>query len=159
MSTKYYQLVRDDVCLYVGVTTQHYLCNRLTQHKQHLKVWKDGDTSKGKLFYFSDDFTFDGVQIKLIESIAVEMSTQEKRERENYWIEKLNPSQNQNRLKNPNYQKEWWEEHKEEQALKKKEYYQTTLKAKQKTRVNCPICGLEVAYSSLSKHKSRKHSE
>lgn len=158
MSTKYYQLVRDDVCLYVGMTEQHLLCRRFAGHKQQFERWKNG-VNTGKLFYYDDDFNFDGVQIKLIESIAVEMSTQEKRERENYWIEKLNPSQNQNRLKNPNYQKEWWEEHKEEQALKKKEYYQTTLKAKQKTRVNCPVCGLEVAYSSLSKHKSRKHSE
>lgn len=159
MSIKYYKLTRNGECLYVGITSQKYLCNRLANHKQGFSRWKSGDMSHGKLFYYSDDFSFDGVKIELIEEVTEELTLDDKRIRENHWITQLNPTQSLNKIKNPNYQKEWWQENKAYQNEKKKEYYQTTLKQRQKERVECPICSKEMAYSSLSRHKSRKHKD
>ena len=115
MEYKFYKLCRDDEILYVGQTKEKYLCNRFANHKSDFKKWLNGKAGKaGKLYYYSEDFSFDGVKCVQFDSTWEDLSTTELRERENYWIEKLNPNQtkNFNTLEEAKqYRKEYYSKH------------------------------------------------
>jgi ribosomal protein S27AE len=98
------------------------------------------------------------VTIELIEEIKEEMTLTDKRERENYWIEKLNPNQIKNKIKNPNYQKEWRIENKDKLKEDKSKYYKEVLKAKNNDKKECPHCEQMFSKSNLAKHIKRFHS-
>lgn len=145
MDFKFYKLVKNNICIYVGMTTNKYLSNRMANHKQNFKDWLIG--KKRKLFYMTEDFSFDDVKIELIEECYYE-NVQEAREQENYYIEKLNPTQTQNKLLNPNYQKEYqkeWAKNNPDKVKAKTDKYNKKI-------YQCINCDLYVTQCNKTRH-------
>lgn len=149
---KFYKLVRDDECIYVGQTTLKYLSLRMACHRSNFKKWKEGN--RRKLFYYTENFTFDGVTIELIAEHELE-DIREARLKENEYIIQYNPDQVTNKIYNPNYAKEYREKNKEKLAEKKQQYYIEVLKESRKQKFCCPNCDMCITLNSKSKHKSR----
>jgi hypothetical protein len=51
MTIKFYKLIKENECIYIGETGQKYLCNRMSNHRQSFQRWKDGTARKH--YYFT----------------------------------------------------------------------------------------------------------
>jgi len=92
--TKIYKLIlkNDENPIYIGHTTNKHLSSRLSVHRNHYKLWKDGKFNK--LSYFCLDLDVNNINIELIENHPCE-NVQEARKRESYWINFYNLKQKQ----------------------------------------------------------------
>lgn len=119
---KFYKLIKNNDCFYVGVTSQVYLSNRMANHRCSFKKWIVGKSRP--LYFYSEEFSFDGVKIELIEKGTYENESAT-RERENELMDIHSvPEQPRNKILNPNYQKEYREDNREKLRKQKEEYYQ-----------------------------------
>lgn len=92
--TKIYKLVlnKNENPIYIGHTINKHLSNRLSIHRCHYNLWKEGKFNK--LSYFSPDIEIYDMDIQLIEDFPCE-NVQEARKREAYWINFYNLKQKQ----------------------------------------------------------------
>lgn len=147
MDYKFYKLTKHTITIFVGMTTQRYLSDRLRNHKISYQNWKNG--TQKKMLYFPEDFVFEDIEIELIESHFFE-SIDDAREKENQLIQQLNPNQ---KVKNdPNYHKEYNKNNREKISIRKAEYFQEVTKEKGRNKVMCERCDAIVSKSSKWRH-------
>ena len=119
-NAKVYKIINDiDNKIYIGSSTFAYMSSRLHAHKSCSK-----DTSgrrESKLYIHMREIGHEHFKIEVIESVKCETKLQLK-EREQYWIDMLNPELNMFRaIPDPNYKrrynaelrKKYYEDHKE----------------------------------------------
>ncbi len=139
-TSKIYKLISSQTQdIYIGSTTQKYLCNRKANHKYHYNKWLEG-----KHHYISsfELLKYDDCQIVLIEKYNCN-TNDELNAREQYWIEKLNCINRHRAKKDKNYDKEWFKKRNE----------------KNKEKMICE-CGCKIAKSYYYQHiKTKKHKE
>jgi hypothetical protein len=122
-------------------------------HKQMCK--DETGRRNSKLYTFMREIGIEHFKIELIEEYTCEILL----EREQYWIEQLNPELNTKRaIANPNYEQECRD--KEERRERSKTFYHShkeKLLKKMKEQITCE-CGCVVTKSCLTRHrKSLQH--
>ena len=124
----------DEGDIYIGSTTKQYLSQRMDNHRNDYKKWKNNKYRKVQVFEIFDKYGVSNCQIVLIETVNAE-SKDELLAREKHYIKtnkcvnKYIPGQTQ---------KEYRESHKEEIKLRDKKYRELNLeKIKEKTVCQC----------------------
>lgn len=106
--------------IYIGSTTQKYLSDRMSSHRNKYKLWKDGkDDNKYSVFDIFQKYGVENCNIYLIENYPCE-SKNELHAKEGYYI-KMTKCVNKNIAGRT--VKQWFEDHKEQIQEYKKEYY------------------------------------
>ena len=54
--------------IYVGSTTQEYLCQRMTQHRKNYQAWKNNESHRVTSYKLFDEYCIDNCMIELIEA-------------------------------------------------------------------------------------------
>jgi hypothetical protein len=136
---KFYKLVKNEECFYVGKTKAQYVEMRLGTHIVDYWSWRTTKNHR-PLCYYNDDFSFNGVTIHEIDKGMYE-DERASRQKENEHIREINPpKQKPNKTRNPNYEKEYREQNKEILAQKAFERYQKKYKEKRKIKKQCSGC-------------------
>ena len=109
---KIYKIVSntdDDIC-YVGSTTNKYLCQRMTKHKNNYKVWKNGKTNNTSSYELFEKYGFENCRIELLELVPCN-SRDELTKKEAEYIRALNCV---NKVLPDRTLKEWYKEYYDE---------------------------------------------
>lgn len=109
---KIYKIVTntdDDIC-YVGSTTNKYLCQRMTKHKNNYKVWKNGKTNNTSSYELFEKYGFENCRIELLEIFPCN-SRDELTKKEAEYIRALNCV---NKVLPDRTVKEWYKEYYDE---------------------------------------------
>ncbi len=140
---------------YIGSTTDPYLPNRLSKHRDMGRKLKWNSALYRAMF----ERGANNFAIELVERVE----GGNLRDREQYWIDTLHPTLNQHRavrLESKEYNQQWYQANKETQLKKMKEYREAnkeTLNATRRQRVECPHCKKQLNSSYLSTHIKQKH--
>jgi len=117
--SKIYKIINDvDDDIYIGATTKHYLCSRMNEHRQNLKL-----KNKNNLLYKKMELLGkEHFKIVLLESFNCN-SKDELTKREQYYFDTLKPALNNNRAngKDVNRQKEYLKKYYQEHKAKPQE--------------------------------------
>jgi group I intron endonuclease len=138
---KIYKITNDvNTKIYIGSSTYQYLSSRMNLHRQ---MCKDVSGRRNTVLYNTmREIGVSHFKIELIEKYTCN-TKQELVEREQYWIEQLQPELNMFRaIANPNYEKEC--RNKKERCKKSNEYYHShkeQIKAQYSEKNTCE-CGV-----------------
>ena len=159
----------DEGDIYIGSTTKQYLSQRMDNHRNDYKRWKNKKFTKVRVFEIFDKYTIEQCQIVLIETVNAE-SKDELLAREKHYIKSVKcinkniPCQTKKEYYENNKeeikfkQKEYRENHKEEINLKAKKYREVNLE--KNYAKNVCLCGGSYTHAHQSDHfKSIKHQE
>jgi hypothetical protein len=109
--------------IYIGSTTKEYLSQRMTAHRGHYKMWKEGKRSKITSFDLFDKFGIENCSIYLLEAFNAS-SKDELHAREKYHINNL---QCVNKNIPTRTLKEWYDDNKEIVKTRTREHYKTNI--------------------------------
>ncbi len=155
--------------IYIGSTTQKYLCKRMIKHRSDYKRWKDNSFNKLTSFDIFEKYGIENCHIVLLECINLN-SIDELRAKESQYIKTMKcvnkhiPGRTlkeyQQTEKIQNYYKEYRENNKESKKETDKKYRENN-KEKIKERKTEPficICGCEIKRDEKARHmRSKKH--
>ena len=167
---KVYKIVcRKTGLIYVGSTTKPLLCQRLTAHRTHYKMYLDGRHNFVTSFKLLEN---DDYYIELLENVKAK-SKDELLKRERYYIETLNcvnvktPTHTRQEYKDKNRDeinrkiREYYKNHQEHYKEQKKEYRKNnkeTIKEKRAQMHKCLTCNCEFQIKNIPRHeRTKKH--
>ncbi len=136
--------------VYIGSTTNKYLCNRFGQHAFEYRKWTNGDKKYRYVTSF-DILKFDDAEIILVEKFPCE-SKDELTARERYWID--NTPNCINKIKPTRTPQQYYEDKRAIILQRQKEYQRKNKEAialNAKTKINCE-CGSAYTKSNRNKH-------
>ncbi len=167
--------------IYIGSTTQKYLCSRLSDHRAHYNRWKSNLHGKVMCFELFDKYGFDNCVITLIENVDAE-TKDELLQKERHYIQSMkcinkfvplrtlkeyysdNKEHRQKICKEyhenhkeqiADYQRKWREENKELKQDLDKQYRENNkekIKLRKSEKITCE-CGKTIRHDDLSRHK------
>ena len=133
--------------IYIGSTTNPYLCNRMAMHRSDYKLFKAGKKHKLTSFQLFDEFGIDNCKISLIELYPCS-SIDELNAREGHYIKSLECVNKQIAGRDS---KQYYLDNQELFKLQSKERY----KIKRKTKIECE-CGCRII-DIIGHKKTEKH--
>ena len=176
---KVYKIVVNDLCYY-GSTKQKYLSKRQSRHNDNLRnnpkqklyqycLAQNISKINCELIYEGDDYIeYENDLIKNDSNCLNMRWSKSSKERKKETAKKYNQSE-KGKITNAKVAKTYREKHKEKILQNKKDYY---LKNKDKWKTEhtkevaklrnsqkkfCDICGVEMNYNSINRHKKRVH--
>ena len=150
---KIYKIISNETDdIYIGSTSQKYLCNRLVQHKQDYKRYlggKFGYISSIEILKYSD------AKIILLQAYPECKSKEEQRMREQEWLDKLECVNNQRAYRTEEYKKEYYKGNANNYYKNNKD---EILKRKN-SKIECDVCNKKIARTNIAGHKKRVHKD
>jgi hypothetical protein len=137
--------------IYIGSTTKKYLSQRMDNHRNDYKRWKDGKTNKITVFDLFDKYGIDNCKIYLLESVNAN-SKDEILAREGHYIRTLKCV---NKCIVGRTEKEYYNDNKTNILKQRKDYYNNN--RQQKLEKAKEICICNICNCNYTRHNKLRH--